>query len=123
LTQEKDAVMGVFTVPGFSFAARGQASGLVFIRMKDWRERPGKKNRVQAVAARANAALGKISDAQAFAFAPPAALELGNATGSTWNWWTLRIKATTSSWPPATNSWILRARSAADPGASQWLGR
>ena len=65
----------------FSFAARGQASGLVFIRMKDWRERPGKRNRVQAVAARANAALGKISDAQAFAFAPPAALELGNATG------------------------------------------
>jgi multidrug efflux pump len=81
LTQEKDAVMGVFTVPGFSFAARGQASGLVFIRMKDWRDRPGKKNRVQAVAARANAALGKIADAQAFAFAPPAALELGNATG------------------------------------------
>jgi hydrophobe/amphiphile efflux-1 (HAE1) family protein len=81
LTQEKDAVMGVFTVPGFSFAARGQASGLVFIRMKDWRDRPGKKNRVQAVAARANAALRKISDAQAFAFAPPAALELGNATG------------------------------------------
>jgi multidrug efflux pump len=81
MTQEKDAVLGVFTVPGFSFAARGQASGLVFIRMKDWRERPGKKNRVQAVAARANAALGKISDAQAFAFAPPAALELGNATG------------------------------------------
>jgi multidrug efflux pump len=81
LTQEKEAVMGVFTVPGFSFAARGQASGLVFIRMKDWRERPGKKNRVQAVAARANAALRKISDAQAFAFAPPAALELGNATG------------------------------------------
>jgi multidrug efflux pump len=81
LTKEKDAVMGVFTVPGFSFAARGQASGLVFIRMKDWRERPGKKNRVQAVAARANAELHKITDAQAFAFAPPAALELGNATG------------------------------------------
>jgi multidrug efflux pump len=81
LTQEKDAVLGVFTVPGFSFAARGQAAGLVFVRMKDWRDRPGKKNRVQAVAARANGALRKISDAQAFAFAPPAALELGNATG------------------------------------------
>jgi multidrug efflux pump len=81
LTQEKDAVMGVFTVSGFNFAARGQASGLVFIRMKDWRLRPGKRNRVQAVAARASKALGKIADAQAFAFAPPAALELGNATG------------------------------------------
>jgi multidrug efflux pump len=81
LTQEKDAVMGVFTVSGFNFAARGQASGLVFIRMKDWQLRPGKQNRVQAVAARASKALGKIADAQAFAFAPPAALELGNATG------------------------------------------
>jgi multidrug efflux pump len=49
--------------------------------MKDWRERPGKQNRVQAVAARASKALSKIADAQAFAFVPPAALELGNATG------------------------------------------
>jgi hydrophobe/amphiphile efflux-1 (HAE1) family protein len=81
LTHEKDAVLGVFTVSGFNFAARGQASGLVFIRMKDWRDRPGKQNRVQAVAARANRALSKIADAQAFAFVPPAALELGNATG------------------------------------------
>jgi multidrug efflux pump len=81
LTHEKDAVMGVFTVSGFNFAARGQASGLVFIRMKYWNERPGKENRVQAVAARANKALAKIEDAQAFAFVPPAALELGNATG------------------------------------------
>jgi multidrug efflux pump len=81
LTHEKDAVMGVFTVSGFNFAARGQASGLVFIRMKYWNERPGKDNRVQAVAARANKALAKIADAQAFAFVPPAALELGNATG------------------------------------------
>jgi multidrug efflux pump len=81
LTKEKDAVLGVFTVSGFNFAARGQASGLVFIRMKDWNLRPGKQNRVQAVAARASKALSKIQDAQAFAFAPPAALELGNATG------------------------------------------
>jgi multidrug efflux pump len=81
LTQEKQAVLGVFTVSGFNFAARGQASGLVFIRMKDWRDRPGRRNRVQAIAARASKALGKIADAQAFAFAPPAALELGNATG------------------------------------------
>src|SRR6201999_1161712 len=71
----------VFTVSGFNFAARGQAAGLVFIRMKYWNERPGKENRVQAVAARANKALAKIEDAQAFAFVPPAALELGNATG------------------------------------------
>jgi multidrug efflux pump len=49
--------------------------------MKPWDDRPGAHNRVQAVVARANQRLQKIADAQAFAFAPPAALELGNATG------------------------------------------
>ncbi len=81
LTHEKDAVMGVFTVSGFNFAARGQAAGQGFIKLKDWRLRPGKQNRVQAIAARASKALSKIADAQAFAYAPPAAPELGNATG------------------------------------------
>ncbi len=81
LTQEKDAVMGVFTVSGFNFAGRGQASGQIFVRLKPWSERPGAHNRVQAIVERANRALSKISDAQVFAFAPPAVQELGNATG------------------------------------------
>jgi hydrophobe/amphiphile efflux-1 (HAE1) family protein len=81
LNDEKQAVEGVFTVSGFNFAGHGQTSGLVFVRMKPWDDRPGARNRVQAVAARANQRLQKIADAQAFAFAPPAALELGNATG------------------------------------------
>jgi multidrug efflux pump len=81
LNEEKQAVEGVFTVSGFNFAGHGQTSGLVFVRMKPWDDRPGAHNRVQAVAARANQRLQKIADAQAFAFAPPAALELGNATG------------------------------------------
>jgi hydrophobe/amphiphile efflux-1 (HAE1) family protein len=74
-------VMGVFTVSGFNFAGRGQASGQLFVRLKDWSLRPGARNRVQAVVARANTALSKISDAKVFAFAPPAVQELGNATG------------------------------------------
>jgi multidrug efflux pump len=81
MTQEKAAVLGVFTVSGFNFAGRGQASGQLFIRLKDWSERPGARNRVQAIVARANRALSKIDDAQVFAFAPPAVQELGNATG------------------------------------------
>src|SRR6202795_4095181 len=81
LNDEKQAVEGVFTVSGFNFAGHGQTSGLVFVRMKPWDDRPGAHNRVQAVAARANQRLQKIADAQAVAFAPPAALELGNATG------------------------------------------
>jgi hydrophobe/amphiphile efflux-1 (HAE1) family protein len=81
LNEEKDAVLGVFTISGFNFSARGQASGFCFIRMKDWRDRPGARNRVQAVAARASQHFSKIADAQAFAFAPPAVLELGTASG------------------------------------------
>jgi multidrug efflux pump len=81
LNEEKDAVQGVFTVAGFNFAGRGQSSGLVFIRMKPWEERPGAKNRVQAIAGRASAHFSKIADGMAFAFAPPAVLELGNASG------------------------------------------
>ena len=81
LTQEKDSVEGVFTVTGFSFGGHGQSSGLVFIRLKDWAVRPGAKNRVQAIAARAMAHFATIKDAMAFAFAPPAVFELGNAAG------------------------------------------
>jgi hydrophobe/amphiphile efflux-1 (HAE1) family protein len=81
LTQEKDAVLGAFTVSGFNFAGRGQASGQVFLRLKAWALRPGAHNRVQAIVARANRAFSKISDAKVFAFAPAAVPELGNATG------------------------------------------
>jgi multidrug efflux pump len=81
LEDEKAAVAGVFTVSGFNFAGRGQNSGLVFISMKPWGDRPGAANRVQAIADRASKHFKAIADAQAFAFAPPAVLELGNATG------------------------------------------
>jgi multidrug efflux pump len=81
LIDEKEAVLGVFTISGFNFAARGQASGFCFIRMRPWKDRPGAKNRVQAVAARASAHFRQIADAQAFAFAPPAVQELGTASG------------------------------------------
>ena len=72
---------GVFTVNGFSFGGQGQNTGLVFVRLKDWSERPGKKNSVFALAERANRRFHQIRGAFVVAFAPPAALELGNATG------------------------------------------
>ena len=81
LKDEKQAVEGVFTISGFNFAGHGQTSGLVFVRLKPWADRPGARNRVQAIAARATQRFRKIADAQAFAFAPPAVFELGNATG------------------------------------------
>jgi multidrug efflux pump len=80
-TKEKSNVDGIFTVTGFSFGGRGQSSGLAFIHLKDWSLRSGAQNRVQAIAGRAMGYFSTIKDAMAFAFAPPAVLELGNATG------------------------------------------
>ncbi len=80
-TQEAQSVEGVFEVNGFSFGGRGQNSGLAFVRLKDWSLRPGEQNRVQAIAGRAMQHFRGIKDAMVFAFAPPAVLELGNATG------------------------------------------
>jgi len=74
-------VDGVFAVSGFSFAGRGQNSGIMFVQMKPWDERPGARNRAQAVADRADTRFKQIADAKAISFAPPAVLELGNATG------------------------------------------
>ncbi|ACK50417.1 transporter, hydrophobe/amphiphile efflux-1 (HAE1) family [Methylocella silvestris BL2] len=80
-TDESHNVEGVFEVNGFSFGGRGQNAGLIFVKLKDWSERPGEQNKVQAIAGRAMARFGEIKDARVFAFAPPAVLELGNATG------------------------------------------
>jgi multidrug efflux pump len=81
LKNEKDVVSGVFTVNGFSFGGHGQNAGLAFVRLKDWSERPGKKNSVFALVGRANQFFHTIRGAFVIAFAPPPALELGNATG------------------------------------------
>lgn len=80
-TQEKNNVDSVFTVAGFSFAGAGQNAGIGFVRLKDWAERPGPENSAQAIAGRAMGAFSQIKDALAFAFAPPAVIELGNASG------------------------------------------
>lgn len=81
LEEEKDAVDNMISVVGFSFAGNGQNTGMAFVRLKDWDLRTDKHLKVQAVAARAMAAFSRIHNAQVFAFAPPAIMEMGNATG------------------------------------------
>lgn len=82
LNQEGQYIRGVFSIAGFSFAGQGQNSGMVFVNLKDWSERSGAEGRAQAIAMRAMGAfMMTIKDAMAFAFTPPAVLELGNATG------------------------------------------
>jgi multidrug efflux pump len=80
LDKEAGAVSSVFTVNGFNFAGRGQSSGLAFIMLKPWDER-NSDNSVFALAQRAQQHFFTFRDAMVFAFAPPAVLELGNATG------------------------------------------
>ena len=81
LNDEKEAVDSLFTVAGFSFGGNGQNMGFGFVQLKDWKERQRPDLKVKAVAGRAMGAFSKIRDAMAFAFAPPAVIELGNASG------------------------------------------
>jgi hydrophobe/amphiphile efflux-1 (HAE1) family protein len=81
LVDQKDAVDSCMAVAGYSFAGRGQNNGMAFVKLRDWdlRERPELK--VGAVIGKAMRAFGGRRDALVFAFAPPAVVELGNATG------------------------------------------
>jgi multidrug efflux pump len=81
LVDEKQNVRSVFSVAGFSFAGNGQNTGMSFVMLKDWDQRQRPDQNVKAIAMRGMMALGKIREAMVFAFAPPAVLELGNATG------------------------------------------
>jgi len=81
LTEEKNVVRGVFTITGFNFAGRGQSSGMAFISLKPWEQRSGEDASVFALAQRAQRYFFSLRDAMVFAFAPPAVMELGNATG------------------------------------------
>ena len=81
LKQEARTVQGVITIAGFSFAGRGQNMGLAFVKLKDWSLRQTPDMKAPAIASRAMKAFSQIRDGLAFAFAPPAVLELGVANG------------------------------------------
>jgi hydrophobe/amphiphile efflux-1 (HAE1) family protein len=81
LTKEKTAVRGVFCLAGFSFAGQGQNAGQCYLPMREFSQRPGAKNKAQAVVARSFGALSQVRDAMIIPLTPPAVVELGNATG------------------------------------------
>ena len=78
---ESANVDGVFTVGGFSFAGQGQNAGIAFEHLKAWDERPGQGIPPRPSPTGRPAALSQYRDALIISFIPPAALELGNATG------------------------------------------
>ncbi len=81
LTREKNTVESFFTVAGFSFSGQGQNMAIGFIKLKDWKFRKHKNQKVRALAGRAMRAFSQIKNAMVFAFPPPAVIELGNAQG------------------------------------------
>ena len=81
LDEESEVVRSVFTVNGFNFAGRGQNSAMAFIGLHPWSARSEPGQSVFDLAQRAQQRFFAFRDAMAFAFAPPAVMELGNATG------------------------------------------
>jgi hydrophobe/amphiphile efflux-1 (HAE1) family protein len=81
LVDEKENVEGMFGVVGFSFSGYGQNQALAFVRLKDWDHRSRADQKVKAIQGRAMGKFLRFNDAFAFAFAPPAVLELGTASG------------------------------------------
>ena len=81
LEKEKKTVEAIITVAGFSFAGRGQNMGLAFVRLKHWDLRQSPELKAPAIAKRAMGAFSQFKDGLAFAFSPPAVVELGQANG------------------------------------------
>jgi multidrug efflux pump len=81
LNHEKSMVDAVFTVNGFSFAGRGQNSGLVFVRMKDYSQRRSADLKVSALVSRMFGHFASYKDAMIIPFNPPSIPELGTASG------------------------------------------
>ncbi|HEY1611419.1 MAG TPA: efflux RND transporter permease subunit, partial [Paraburkholderia sp.] len=81
LTDEKSIVDATFSINGFSFAGRGQNSGLVFVRMKDYKYRTHSDQKVQALVGRLAAHFASYKDAMIIPVNPPSIPELGTAAG------------------------------------------
>ncbi|CAJ0714625.1 multidrug efflux pump [Ralstonia sp. GP73] len=80
MTQEP-AVASTLAITGFSLYGNGQNAAMLFLTLKDWKERKGGDQHVDAVVARANAAFGKIKGAMVMAMNSPALPELGSKPG------------------------------------------
>ncbi len=76
-----DALKGAFGIAGFSFAGSGQNQVMMFCALKDWSERKGPHQSVSAIQREVMGTFMQYKEALAFAFAPPAVMELGTANG------------------------------------------
>ncbi|MQR01303.1 efflux RND transporter permease subunit [Glaciimonas soli] len=71
----------VVSILGFSFSGSGQNAALVFVPLKDWKERRDPSMSADSIAGKAFGAFMGIKDAIIYPLNPPPIPELGNATG------------------------------------------
>ncbi len=78
---DQKEVQHAIGVLGFSFFGRGQNAAIVFVRLKEWDERPAPESSSIALVRQANMKLAKIKQAMIFAINPPPIPELGAVGG------------------------------------------
>lgn len=81
MTHEQENVQSVFATVGSGPGGNGQNVARLFIRLKDWDERPGADRSSFAIIERASHAFRKINEARVIASSPPAITGLGNSAG------------------------------------------
>jgi multidrug efflux pump len=81
LEHEGKAVDGALEIMGFNFAGRGQNSGVLFVRLKDWSVRRSDELKVQALIKRLSRHFEAYKDANIVMINPPPIPELGTAAG------------------------------------------
>lgn len=81
LEQESKSVESTMAVAGFSFSGMGQNTAMVFVKLRDWGQRKGADLKIPAIQGRAMGYFSQIKEGLIFIFAPPAVVELGQATG------------------------------------------
>ncbi|MGM3275847.1 multidrug efflux RND transporter permease subunit [Ralstonia sp. 24A2] len=78
---KEPAVASTLAITGFSLYGNGQNAAMLFLTLKEWKQRKGDDQHVDAVVARANTAFGKIKGAMVMAMNSPALPELGSKPG------------------------------------------
>lgn len=81
LTHEKENVLSVFSTIGAGPGGNGQNVARMFVRLKEWRDRPGEENSSFAIIERATEAFKKIREGRVIASSPPAITGMGNSAG------------------------------------------
>ncbi|MGB9095456.1 multidrug efflux RND transporter permease AcrD [Erwinia sp.] len=81
LTKEKNNVLSVFSTIGAGPGGNGQNVARMFVRLKDWGDRPGAENTSFAIIERATKAFKEIKEGRVIASSPPAITGMGNSAG------------------------------------------